>query len=127
MKALLMVFIVCFAVPSLACTCGKADQTKSYVASSTIFSGKVTSLDKDKSGQWQLAKVQSDHVYKGAGANFVRTAIFESSCGYTFQVGQSYLIWATENGGQLSTGLCSLTKPLLQAETDIAWLQTQPH
>lgn len=127
MKAFLVFLIACFSVSSFSCTCGKADQAKSFTAATTIFSGKITALDKDKSGQWLLAKVQPDRLFKGAGATVVRTAIFETSCGYSFQVGQSYLIWAADNAGQLSTGLCSLTKPLAQAEADLAWLQTQPH
>lgn len=43
-------------------------------------------------------------------------------CGYFFQEGQEYLVYASAEGAQLKTGSCSGTKRLSDARADLAVL-----
>ncbi len=54
----------------------------------------------------------------------VETAITEASCGYPFDEGESYLVYASKgtNSGGLEVALCGSTKPLSEADTDLAAL-----
>jgi hypothetical protein len=47
----------------------------------------------------------------------IRTSDSSASCGYSFETGAQYLVFASRDSenGQYSTGLCSLTRPLADA------------
>ena len=47
-------------------------------------------------------------------------------CGYAFQPGETYLIYANSNQatGAYSTGICSRTRPISQATEDLGYLRT---
>ena len=49
----------------------------------------------------------------------VRTPVSGISCGYHFEEGQEYLVYA---GKGMSVNLCSETKPLSKADADLAVL-----
>lgn len=48
-------------------------------------------------------------VWKGPvqGFVYVKTRVAEASCGYTFETGRQYLVYATEGAFGYSTSLCS--------------------
>jgi hypothetical protein len=55
----------------------------------------------------------------------VITASGGASCGYEFAVGQTYLIYASDDStGRLSTSHCSRTRPLGEASEDLAYLRS---
>lgn len=46
-------------------------------------------------------------------------------CGYSFQPGADYVIYAYKNSeGRLETGICSRTRPLTEAAQDVTYLRT---
>ena len=48
-------------------------------------------------------------------------------CGYKFQTGFDYMVYAYRNAqGLLETGICSRTRPLAEATADIAYLRAVP-
>ena len=50
-----------------------------------------------------------------------------TSCSYSFRIGETYLVFAYRGAdGRFNTGSCSGTKPLAEADTDIATIQTLP-
>jgi hypothetical protein len=52
----------------------------------------------------------------------IRTGKGGGDCGYPFQIGQAYVIYAFEDAdGQLETGICSRTRPLEQAAEDLSY------
>ena len=124
MKTLILFSIV--GAPALACLCPTPKVAKSAAAAGTIFTAKVQTVTKDRSGIWLDVTVVPDRVYKGiakAGESLsIQTASLESSCGYPFKTGESYLIYATERNGHLTTGLCSGDKKMSDAASDLAWL-----
>ena len=52
------------------------------------------------------------------------TGMGAGDCGYSFQAGVDYVIYAYKNSeGRLETGICTRTRPLTQAAEDIAYLR----
>jgi hypothetical protein len=45
-------------------------------------------------------------------------------CGYTFEKGVSYLVFASARAGALTTGICSRTRKLTDAAEDLAYLSS---
>ena len=55
------------------------------------------------------------------------TGMGGGDCGYAFQSGVDYIIYAYKNSeGRLETGICSRTRPLTQAAEDLAYLRAVP-
>lgn len=47
-----------------------------------------------------------------------------ASCGYRFEKGRRYVVYATEHQRELRAGLCSLTGPASDPRSGLAWLRT---
>lgn len=117
-----------------ACSCAGPAGSPERVAeqalsgSSAVFSGKVVDID------WPLLPISSaapetvifrvSEVWKGPerATLEVKTAVSDVSCGYPFDAGESYLVYAHDDGGDgdvTSASLCSSTKPLSEAGADL--------
>lgn len=136
MKKLLLVATSLFLLntsPASACSCLPTTPQQSLDRSSTVFSGKVidivqpnprnttysTPADSQVKVKFEVAK-----VWKGKTGRqlIVTTSDSSASCGYSFQKGEAYLVYASSQDGKVETGLCSGTKPLSQARADLAVL-----
>lgn len=64
--------------------------------------------------------------YKGkpVEAIQVRTPIGGAACGFPFEVGQDYIVYAHEYKGQLHTSICSRTLPLKIVPDDLVYLRS---
>jgi hypothetical protein len=64
-----------------------------------------------------------DRIWKGAhcGTVTVQTASDSAACGYSFEVGRTYLVYAFKEGG-LSTNICTRTRVIEEASEDLAAL-----
>ena len=93
----------------------------------------VEQLRGDTGASYQRVTLEVSAVWKGPIAR--ETVVFTGSgggdCGYFFEPGKEYLVYATmPNGGSpqivpansLTTGICSRTAPLDQAGADLAAL-----
>lgn len=94
-----------------------------------VFSGEVVAVtepgaDVDPPDRELVAEIDVDRVYAGEVQERVevRTAGDQAMCGYGFETGRAELIYAVEDDGTLTTGLCSRTAPLERAEEDLAAL-----
>jgi hypothetical protein len=70
-----------------------------------------------------------EEAYRGIAAKTVHIYTNESGagCGYPFQQDARYLVFASmTKDGQLTTSLCSATRPAQYAEEDIAYLRSIP-
>ncbi len=67
---------------------------------------------------------QVEQAWKGVSKAKVSifTAKDSAACGYAFNMDESYLVYASVYEGKLTTGLCSLTKPLSFADEDLSVL-----
>jgi len=65
-------------------------------------------------------------IFRGdVGASvIIRTGLGGGDCGYAFEVGSSYLVYAHQvPTGELTTGICSRTRPLSEALDDLTYLR----
>jgi len=106
---------------ALACKCAPPLQPKKALKEATaVFSGKVVKIEIDKKTRMNRVSVEVEHVWKGIEKKKVVVQTFGSgiTCGYGFKVGESYLIYCFRSD-QLSTNICTRTKPLDKAGDDI--------
>ncbi len=109
-----------------ACSCmvpPGAAQARNDAAA--VFSGRVTAVEGQREGTTPLrVSIDIAQVWKGPMLNrtLLLTSGSSASCGFDFQPGTDYLVYAFDQDGQLATGLCTRTAPLDQAALDVAEL-----
>lgn len=124
--ALLFTFIVPLREAS-ACSCLPWPPPAQAVAQvDAVFLGKVLAFNEIAGQQRRLAHIEVLKIWKGRAqeADSVTTALNEAACGYDFEIGKTYLVYAhkDENGG-LYTHLCTRTRPESQAQSDLDYLR----
>lgn len=118
---------------AFACSCAPSPSVAASLSSAAaVFSGKVTKVDAPQgqvisSADPVTVTFAVQKVWKGATESqlVVTTALDSASCGYNFELGQEYLVYADQNdgaGAALSVNLCSRTTILPQAQGDLAAL-----
>jgi len=76
-----------------------------------------------------VVRFSGTHLYRGEpkGDFLVSTGLGAGDCGYPFEPGESYLVYAwIEDSGSLSTSICSGTTPLEYADTALRLLRGDP-
>ncbi len=125
-----------FLIPDCAsaCTCGSTSsngqkEIESELSSSeAVFSGEVVDFEKGSSiaASWPTETVsfQVSEVWKGPERETleVSTATQGITCGYAFEEGREYLVYAYTGKQGLEVDLCSETIPLSEAGADLAVL-----
>jgi hypothetical protein len=135
MKKILLLTTSLFVLSSnaaSACSCLPTTPQQSLKNSGTVFAGKVIDVVDEAKMHPEVSRpllgfkvtFEVSNVWKGqANRQFVvRTSDSSASCGYSFEKGKEYLVYASNQGSQLETGLCSGTKPLANARPDLAVL-----
>jgi LPXTG-motif cell wall-anchored protein len=127
---------------AFACSCLQpGTPTNELNQSSAVFAGKVVAIDTPSSlptltTSFPFIVFQSSSadpvsvifdvsdVWKGPAYRrlVVMTPRESASCRFAFQIGESYLVYATEQGAELTTNLCSRTSSLSQAQPDLVAL-----
>jgi Tissue inhibitor of metalloproteinase len=122
-----------------ACSCAAVPGTPQEILSGSeaVFSGEVVEFEKPppdtamvEGTMWTIiggggpeatATLRVSEVWKGPRQQTIEITTEADSgvgCGYPFEEGQEYLVYATGND-HLSVSLCSETKPLSEAEADL--------
>ncbi|MFB2919074.1 MULTISPECIES: hypothetical protein [Aerosakkonema] len=126
--------------PADACSCLSANPRRSYQQARAVFAGKVTDIvvrqravdrqpnnDNEADRLFTEVKVTFEvtKVWKGRISRqaVVMTSRSSASCGYNFEKGKEYLVYAANEDAELTTGLCSGTKPLAMAQADLSILR----
>src|SRR4030095_13364292 len=143
-----VVGVVILASPrgAAACSCGPSGPPcQNAFLSDAVFAGTVRSItplpDNGpplRPGEFRLpetVRVEFEQVvaFRGVqGATVsVKTAGSGPACGYSFKQGERYLVYADphRDGSGLRTTHCSRTRPLVEADEDLHFLQTlsTPH
>jgi hypothetical protein len=116
-----------------ACTCmAGIPLCESAWTSDVVFSGEVLSVESftNPNGERftpnRRVRIRVIESWRGnvSGVVEVTTGGGGGDCGYTFLPKMTYLVYAYARGGALSTGICSRTRPLSQADEDVAYLKT---
>ena len=121
-----------------ACKCIPTTPEQGLERAGAVFSGRVVDVVEQSPAERRSPRSNEDpnflngvkvtfevsEVWKGNSERrlVVTTSDSSASCGYSFQEGQEYLVYASEEDAQLKTGLCSGTKRLSDARADLAVL-----
>jgi hypothetical protein len=114
-----------------ACSCAESPPVETELQrSSAVFSGNVIKISDSKNGfivssaDPLYVTVEVNKVWKGQIEErvVVQTARDGASCGFGFELGREYIVYAQENNGTLSTGLCDRTNLLSMASEDLTKL-----
>jgi hypothetical protein len=102
-----------------ACSCAPPPEPKKALEQAkAVFLGEVTKIEED--GQNRTVTVKVERWWKGGDTAevTVSTAKDGAACGYGFQKGMKYLVYATggEKDKPLRASLCSRTRPSEAAE-----------
>lgn len=99
-----------------ACSCASVSPSQQVQMADVVFLGTVTSINVPSGPQVNSASPEQvtfdvSSVQKGSLGRtiVVSTSMSQGSCGYPFQVGRQYMVYAQSVGGQLETGLCAGT------------------
>lgn len=114
------------AKPVSACSCIAGQTTQdNFDNSAAVFVGTVTEVvDGGTITMMNTVEFDVSRSWKGSvGAEItVATAQDSAACGFNFEEGQEYLVYAYESEGTMETGLCSGTASVADAMSAIAEL-----
>jgi hypothetical protein len=112
-----------------ACSCMGVSIQRYISSSDAVFSGEVVDLQKGTSasrmfGPSDTVTLRVSEVWKGTdqGTIEVSTPSQGSACGYPFEEGQEYLVYADGKGEPFDTSICSGTTQLSKADEDLTVL-----
>ena len=102
---------------------------KALVQATAVFAGEVTGIEGPppssvvSSADPVTVTFDVSKAWKGAGSGTreITTPMSGASCGYEFQSGEEYLVYAPKN---MEVWLCGETKPLSDAKADLRVLGT---
>lgn len=133
--ALLPLFLAWALLPlrSMACDCSYAGAPcKAFADTPTVFAGRVVKIStirlKAPSGddfEDRLVSFNVERSYRGWEAGTAEVlAGWNTDCGYRFQEGVRYLVYAYPHSstGKLATSICTRTRPMSDASEDLEYL-----
>ena len=134
----LLVLLLAPPSPAWACSCVPPDPPPiAFANMEAVFVGNVTQIS-DPSWPGGLVSsadpvrvvLQVNDSWKGVttATVLVETAVSGASCGYTFDVGRQYVVYAYDhdNNGVWATNMCTRTNDVANAAADLTYLNTLP-
>ena len=105
---------------SQECTCQKPDFQAAYDSAAVVFLGKVTEFTTNWVSGGMKASFQVSQKWKSEGESFiVVNTPFPQNCGYTFEVGKTYLIYAQKKRVTHKSSACYRILPIENAQEDL--------
>jgi hypothetical protein len=106
-----------------ACTCETGFAFAAYAASDEVFTGRIVAIARDPTSEFQrlIVRVRVAESMKGSAAGEVEV-ISGSICGFPFERGGDYLIYATYEADGLNVYLCNRTRTLSLARVDLSYI-----
>lgn len=119
-----------------ACSClGPFSPAVAFERADAVFSGKVVAIAVDTTDWWRNLRVtiRVSEQWKGKAVQLVNvyTSSVSSACGYPFEKGSSYLVYAYYSepsegplhcDGCLVTSICNRTRSMSEASEDLQYL-----
>jgi Carboxypeptidase regulatory-like domain len=113
--------------PADACDCAMPGPACNAAwGADAVFVGNVVSIESSSVGgrRVQLAVVEAFRGFQLSQVT-LGTGYGQSDCDYPFQMGESYVVYAHRSPqGQLSTNICSRTRPVRIATEDLSYLRS---
>jgi len=127
-----LLLLALYANPASACSClSNGPPCQWYFQVDAVFAGAVTVISEidgppDLPYPLRLVRFAVERGFRGVDAATAEavTGMGGGDCGYPFKTGERYLVYAYRNQeGRLVTGICSRTRPLAEADEDLAFIQ----
>jgi hypothetical protein len=130
-RALRIVAIVAIVIAKTedvrSCTCiMPPPPAQAFAQADAVYLGKIISFEPDSVNGW-VAKIDVLRLWKGDkdAADELFTSSGSATCGYYFQVGQTYVVYAYKSAnGRLRTSICTRTNPIQLAAEDLKFLDS---
>lgn len=109
------------AARAAACSCVEVGLEESIASAPVIFEGVVDSVEIDEAADARVVRFAVTQAWRGVSSERVevRTHARESACGYPFEIGRAYLVYASRVGGEpIQVSLCSRTRLMDDAGED---------
>jgi 5-hydroxyisourate hydrolase-like protein (transthyretin family) len=130
----LLAWTAVIASPSAATACScvvGSPICETFWRTDAVFSGEVVDISSAPGVKDQLplgnrlVRIRVIQAWRGGASGIVevRTGSGGGDCGYNFQQGVRYLVFASQWSGTLSTGICSPTRRLDEASAELAFLE----
>ncbi len=102
-----------------ACSCAPLSFEDQRAEAAAIFEGRVEQIVSDEDGTLSVA-FHVTQAWRGVAQERIEvsTASSGAACGFTFEVGQHYLVYATSPESTLRVSLCSRTARMDDASED---------
>jgi hypothetical protein len=131
--SLTLVVLLLATATAIACSC-LADQPpcESFSKADAVFSGQVISIKSDSEDdgyrrEHRMVRLLVKESFRGVSAPEIEvfTGLGGGDCGFGFQLGKDYLVYAYERevDRKLETGICTRTSSLAQAQQDLKFLK----
>lgn len=129
---LLTAFLLWGWTAASACICGEPSACEANAGADAVFVGQVTRIidegvgDTNSSEQFGkfIVQFKVQEGFRGLESKEVELSAGGTSCDYTFERGQRYLVFARRfDGGPLRTSLCSGTRLLSEAQPSLEYLR----
>lgn len=126
----LLIFALIGYVPKArACSCIPPEPTGQAIEKAdAVFAGRVTDVvppaNMTSSADKTKLTFEASHVWKGVVSKTIsaNTASSSASCGYNFEKGKEYIVYAMNSEDGLDVSLCSRTALLADASEDLSIL-----
>jgi hypothetical protein len=116
------------AAPAQACSCLPMSPDEAYANADGVFSGTVQAVNAPAAGGGGMEPVTVElavqTLWKGPvpATLTLQTPADSAACGYPFETGTGYLVYAYHEGAIWTTNLCTRTAVLTQAGEDLVAL-----
>ncbi|MCG3157648.1 MAG: hypothetical protein DKINENOH_04284 [bacterium] len=122
--------MIAAASPAQPCSCVPTPPpAQAFEQADAVLTGMVIDIQEGPASYSLTVRISASEVWKGKKdlTAEIITASNSAMCGFYFQKGKTYLIYAYENPeGRLATNNCTRTKLIDRAGEDLAFLTTQP-
>lgn len=138
MKMSFLVFAIIAAVttmmaipPVYSCSCVPTPPPEqAFQDADAVLMGKVISIQNGPGQYYITAKLRVSKIWKGErdfSTALITTSDDGAMCGFNFQTGKSYVIYAYKNqDGRFQTNNCTRSRSSEHATEDLAYLDTLP-
>ncbi len=122
--------MIAAASPVHSCDCVPIPPpAQAFEQADAVLMGRVIDIQEEPASYSLTVRISATEVWKGKKdlTAEIITASNSAMCGFYFQKGKTYLIYACENPeGRLATNNCTRTRLIDRAGEDLAFLTTQP-
>lgn len=133
-----LLLLLCLALAGIAreadaCSCvAGIPLCETFWKTPVVFAGEVLQITLDPASRnpqypaGRLVRFRVDRAWRGGVSDrvVIHTGAGGRDCGYDFERGVKYLVYAHQRDGRLSTGICSRTRPIREATEDLEYLET---